>query len=88
MAEVAQPEHGEHEVDVVGIEKRGQMNQYDGNQGGEPYVGEKFDKYPSDEVTEENALQEPHRIHESEPAEVHQFGTRIVTGSMDKQIHH
>ena len=42
--------------------------------------------YP-DEVAEEDALQEPYRIEEPEPTEVHQLGTRIVSGEHDKRIH-
>lgn len=87
LTEVAEPEHGQHEVDIIHIADGQDGEEDNGNQGCRPKTTQGFEGDVSDEVAEEDALQEPYRIEEPEPTEVHQLGTRIVSGEHDKRIH-
>lgn len=87
LTEVAEPEHRQHEVDIIHIADGQDGEEDNGNQGCRPKTTQGFEGDVSDKVAEEDALQEPYRIEEPELTEVHQLGTRIVSGEHDKRIH-
>ena len=55
------------------------MHDDGGGQRRPPHVLHRLDEEPTDEVAEEDALEEPHGVHESQPTEVDDFGVGVVT---------
>ena len=88
LTEVAEPEHGQHEVDIIHIADGQDGEEDNGNQGCRPKTTQGFEGDVSDEGSRRRRTsRDSYRIEETRPTEVHQLGTRIVSGERDKRIH-
>ena len=87
LAEVSCPEHGKHEVHVVDVSGRYQVD----CQRGYCYCQRKRTEQPdacvTDEVAEEHAFQEPYRIEKTDDGNVDKLRAWIVSRDGCKRVH-
>lgn len=87
FAIISQPEHRQHEVDVVYIAVGQNAHQHNRCQRRHPEATQQLEADISYQVTEKDGLEKPHRIDESELAEIHHFRIGVVARKLDKGIH-
>ena len=87
IAQVARPKHGKQEIHAVDTEKGDEMDKYCRSKCSNPYVVHRFNEYPTDNIAEKNAFQEPHGIHEPHPADVNNFWIRVKSRKGDEEVH-
>lgn len=87
FAIISQPEHRQHEVDIVYIAVGQDVHQYDGDQRRHPKATQEFEADIPYQVAEKDGFKKPYGIEESPFAEVHHFRIGVVARQRNKGIH-